>query len=326
MLSRSADSLYWLARYIERAEDTARLLDVEFHSLLDRHVANPEEAWREFLRTLGKQDAFNEHFDEFTAGTVTSYLLWHPGNPDSVTACVAAARENARSVRDQISTEMWERINRLFLLVTDVDRAAVLPSPHRFFVRLRDGSHGFLGVTEATMERGEGYQFLRLGTHLERADMGARVLNAAFVTSDGAYADGAPDSAQMIDLLKSCSAFEAFRRQAGARLAPTRVAEYLLLDRVFPRAVLYCLNTCLEVVRSVSGPSNGPERTIGRLCAELSFHDVFDVSADPFRQMLARVQGSIIESGDEICDTYFITRVLAPAAFAQAQQQQMTCG
>jgi uncharacterized alpha-E superfamily protein len=324
MLSRAADSLFWLARYIERAEDTARLLDVEFHGLLDRHAANPEEAWREFLRTLGKQDAFSEHFDEFTASAVTSFLLWHPGNPDSVTACVEAARENARSVRDQLSTEMWERVNRLFLLVTDVDRASVLPSPHRFFVRLRDGSHGFLGVTEATMERGEGYQFLRLGTHLERADMGARVLNAAFVTSDGTYADGDPSPAQMIDLLKSCGAFEAFRRHAGAgaRLTPTRVAEYLLLDRAFPRAVLYCLDTCLEVVRAVSGPSGGPERTIGRLCAELAFHDVFDVSADPFRQMLARVQRSIAESGNEIADAYFITRVLAPAAFAQAQQQQ----
>jgi uncharacterized alpha-E superfamily protein len=322
MLSRAADSLFWLARYIERAEDTARLLDVEFHGLLDRHAADPGNAWREFLRTLGKQDEFSEHYDEFTANAVTSYLLWHPANPDSVTACISAARENARSVRDQLSSEMWERINRLFLLVTDVDRESVLPSPHRFFVRLRDGSHGFLGVTEATMERGEGYQFLRLGTHLERADMGARVLNAAFVTSDGLYADGDPGPAQMIDLLKSCSAFEAFRRQAGARLTPTRVAEYLLLDRVFPRAVLYCLDTCLEVVRAVSGTSRGPERTIGRLCAELAFHDVFDVSADPFRQMLARVQRSIVESGDEIADAYFVTRVLAPAAFAQAQQQQ----
>ena len=322
MLSRAADSLYWLARYIERAEDTARLLDVEFHGLLDRHVVNPEEAWREFLRTLGKQEAFLEHFDEFTASAVTSYLLWHPGNPDSVTACIYAARENARSVRDQLSTEMWERVNKLYLLVTDVDRTAVLPSPHRFFVSLRDGSHGFLGVTEATMERGEGYQFLQLGTHLERADMGARVLNAAFVTSDGTYAETDPDPAQMIDLLKSCGAFEAFRRQAGARLTPTRVAEYLLLDRVFPRAVLYSLNTCLGVVHAISGPSSGPERTIGRLCAELSFHDVFDVSADPFRQLLARVQRSIYESSGEIADAYFVTRMLSPSAFAQAQQQQ----
>jgi uncharacterized alpha-E superfamily protein len=322
MLSRAADSLYWLARYIERAEDTARLLDVEFHGLLDRHAANPEGAWRELLRTLGKQDAYSEHFDEFTAGAVTSFLLWHRGNPDSVAACVEAARENARSVRDQISTEMWERINRLFLLVTDVDRAAVLPSPHRFFVRLRDGSHGFLGVTEATMERGEGYQFLRLGTHLERADMAARVLNAAFVTSDGSGDDGDPSPEQMVDLLKSCSAFEAFRRHADARLTPTRVAEYLLLDRIFPRAVLFCLDSCLDVVHSVSGPSNGPERTIGRLCAELAFHDVFDVSSDSFRETLSRVQRNIVESGQEVADAYFSTRVLAPAAFAQAQQQQ----
>ena len=322
MLSRAADSLYWLARYIERAENVARLLDVEFHGMLDRHAADPGEAWRELLRMLGKEETFSEHFDEYTATAVTSFLLWHPGNPDSVSACIGAARENARTVRDQLSSEMWERINRLFLLVTDVDRVAVLPSPHRFFVNLRDGSHGFAGVTEATMERGEAYQFLRLGAHLERADMTARVLNAAFVRGPVSAAGADPDSAQMVDLLKSCSAFEAFRRQAGAPVAPVRVAEYLLLNRSFPRAVLFCLDTSLELVRSVSGGSQGPERTIGRLCAELSFYDVFDVAADPFRQMLERVLQSIVESGQEIADAYFSTRILAPGAFAQAQQQQ----
>ena len=321
MLSRAADSLYWLARYVERAENVGRLLDVEFHGLLDREAANREEAWRELVRTLGKEELFCEDFDAFTAAAVTDFLLWHPGNPDSVSACIAGARENARSVRDQLSSEMWECINLLYLLVNDVNRAAVSPNPHQFFVRLREGSHGFQGVTEATMERGEAYQFLRLGTHLERADLTTRVLNAAFVT--GRHADGPEaDAGQMVDLLKSCSAFEAFRRQAGARLVPARVAEYLLLDRIFPRAVLHCLTTCLEVVRDVSGPFTGPERTLGRLCAELSFFDVFDVGGEPFRELLARVLRSIVESGAEIADAYLTTRVLASTAFVQAQQQQ----
>src|SRR5580704_4783318 len=104
MLSRAADSLYWLARYIERAENVGRLLDVEFHGLLDRQAANREEAWRELLRTVGKEESFSEHFDAFTTAAVTDFLLWHPGNPDSVSSCIGLARENARGVRDQLSS------------------------------------------------------------------------------------------------------------------------------------------------------------------------------------------------------------------------------
>ena len=176
MLSRVAESLFWTARAIERAENTSRLFDVRFHGLLDARVNDPEEEWRDLLRSIGRDDLFREHFSEYTPKAVTEFLLWHPANPDSVTVCVARARENLRGVREQISSEMWEHLNRLHLLVARARHSRVLEAPHEFLVRVREGSHAFQGVTKATLSRGEAFEFLELGAHLERADTTARVL------------------------------------------------------------------------------------------------------------------------------------------------------
>ena len=170
MLSRVAESLFWTARAIERAENTSRLFDVSFHGLLDARVHDPEQEWRDVLRAIGRDELFREHFSEYTPKAVTEFLLWHPANPDSVTACVARARENLRGVREQISSEMWEHLNRLHLLVARTRHARVLEAPHEFLVRVREGSHAFQGVTKATLSRGEAFEFLELGAHLERAD------------------------------------------------------------------------------------------------------------------------------------------------------------
>ena len=136
MLSRVAEALYWTGRYIERAEDTSRLLHVNFHGLLDADLPDRGRAWRELILLLGREDVFREHFDDYTAQAVTEFMLWHPANPDAVTACVARARENARGVREQISSEMWEHLNRLHLQVSRTSPAAVVASPHDFLSRM----------------------------------------------------------------------------------------------------------------------------------------------------------------------------------------------
>ena len=146
-------------------------------------------------------------------------MLWHPANPDAVTACVARARENARGVREQISSEMWEHLNRLHLLVSRTRPTAVLASPHEFFVRIREGSHAFQGVMKATLPRGEAYEFLELGTHLERADATARLL-AIKVPGLTAAEPAAVTNERLSSLLRSCGAFEAFRKQEQRRVAP----------------------------------------------------------------------------------------------------------
>ena len=178
MLSRVAESLYWIGRYLERAEDSARLLDVHYHALLDAQVCDHGEAWQRIVALYGDEPAYREHYDAFTAPDVAEWVLWHDGNPSAVASCITLARENARSVREQISGEMWEAINGLFLLLGRANRRAAVRGPHAFFEELRNGAHRFQGTADATMTHGEPYEFLQLGLHLERAATTVRVVRA----------------------------------------------------------------------------------------------------------------------------------------------------
>jgi uncharacterized alpha-E superfamily protein len=317
MLSRVADSLYWTARYVERAEDASRLLHVNFHGVLDADHSEHGGSWRELLLVVGREELYLEHFDDFDAGSVSEFLLWHPQNPDSVAACVARARENARGVREEISSEMWEHLNRLHLFVARSRAAVVLARPHDFLARIREGSQAFQGVTKATLPRGEAYEFLQLGAHLERADSAARLLSV----KQASLLEEAPEpvaAARMVHVLKCVGAMEAYRKHENDRLAALRVVRYLLLDRQAPRSVLFCLERCLAAIRSISGTSERPERAIGRIVAELSFADVgFDVAA-----VLQRVLRAVDETAAEIASAYFTTRVILPGPYAQQQQQQ----
>jgi uncharacterized alpha-E superfamily protein len=320
MLSRVAESLYWTGRQIERAEDTSRLLRVNFHGLLDADIPDRGRAWRDLILFLGREDIFCEHFSEYTAQSVAEFVLWHPANPDAVTACVTRARENARSVREQISTEMWEHLNRLHLLVSRVRPAAVLASPHEFLVRIRDGSHAFQGVMKATLPRGEAYEFLELGTHLERADATARLLSVKVPE----LTEAEPDSlthAWLSNLLESCGAYEAYRKQESDDLRADRVVAFLLLERRHPRAVCFCLELSLSAIRAISGERPRPERAIGRVFAELSFTEIRELD-EATSILLARVMRGLADAADEIAADYFTTRSIPPGPYAQQQQQQ----
>ncbi len=316
MLSRVAESLFWTARAIERAENTSRLFDVSFHGLLDARVHDPEQEWRDLLRAIGRDELFREHFSEYTPKAVTEFLLWHPANPDSVTACVARARENLRGVREQISSEMWEHLNRLHLLVARTRHARVLEAPHEFLVRVREGSHAFQGVTKATLSRGEAFEFLELGAHLERADATSRVL----LTSMPRLVDGPGD--RLASLLRSCGGFEAFRRHESEEVQGERVVEFLLLERSFPRSVLFCAERCLEAVRVISGYSQQPERSLGMLVAKLTFTEVRQLDPPSLGVLLREVLSGVQAVGSELGGAYFATRVVMPGPYAQLQQQQ----
>lgn len=315
MLSRVAESLYWSARSIERAENTSRLFGVSFHGLLDARVSDPDQEWQDVLRAVGRDDLYREHFSEYTPKAVTEFLLWHPANPDAVTACVARARENLRGVREQISSEMWEHLNRLHLLVARTRSARVLEAPHEFLVRVREGSHAFQGVTKATLSRGEAFEFLELGAHLERADATARVL----LTRAPRLADGPDD--RLWSLLRSCGGFEAFRRLETEEAQSERVVEFLLLDRNFPRSVLACAERCLQAVRAI-GNSEHAERAVGKLVAKLAFADVPQLDPPSLTALLGDVLVGVNEIGSELGGAYFATRVVLPGPYAQQQQQQ----
>lgn len=336
MLSRVADSLYWMSRYVERAENVTRLLTVNFNMLLDAPAIDESVGWRPIIELTGDAGLFRECFDTYATRNVIEFMLWHPANPNAVTTCITLARENARSVREQISSEMWENINKLYFLSRAVDKAAVLRGPHEFFAQVRDGSHTFQGVTHATVIHGEAYEFIQLGKHVERAGTTLRIVDAKYATVDTLPAGSPEASLQLIALLKSCSAFEAFRKTHASQLQAWRVAEYLLLSDSFPRAVRFCLNSCLNAVNTIAGQAGAPagpkpgaganlaQRLLGKLCADLEFMDIRDVLGPDMHEFLAELIEKVHAANDAVTRSFFNTQVIVPAprSAQQAQQQQ----
>jgi uncharacterized alpha-E superfamily protein len=326
MLSRVAESLYWTARYVERAEDVTRLLDVNFHALLDAQVTDRGGAWQQIITLLGDEAPYKEHFDDYEASTVSDWVLWHEGNPNSIASCIALARENARSVREQISGEMWETINKLFLLVRGANRDAVSRGPHVFFEQLRNGTHLFQGAAAATMTHGDPYEFIRLGLHLERATKTVRIVSSHYPRAMW-HAHDDPGRAQaLISLLKSCSAFEAYIKRHGTLFEPVAVAEELVRSPDFPRSVLYCLATCRTAVGRISNDQGAPHRILGRLCAELEYGDVTDISGPSVSPTLAELLRGIHLVGETITKAYFSSRALPAGALSFQEAQQQQCG
>ncbi len=328
MLSRVAEALYWMARYIERAEDLTRLLAVNFNALLDTQPSDAQLGWQSLIRITGDETLFAEIYGEASSRSASEYVLWEPLNPNSVTDCITLARENARSVREQISTEMWEGINRLYFLTRNAERSAVLTNPTEFFREVRDRSQAFQGITTATMTQGEPYQFIQLGLHLERADKTARIVDAKYLYLYRFPEDSAETSLQLIALLRSCSAFEPYRRVSAGKLDAENVVEYLLLDREFPRAVLFCLNLCLRTLGSIgddstaSSKSDSPRRTLGRLSADLEYLDIHEILGENMDPFLSRFLTRLNSIGDDIARSYFNTSIILPDERPRQQQQQ----
>ena len=327
MLSRVAEAMYWMARYIERAEDLTRLLAVNFNALLETRPDEARQGWEPLVQMTGDQDLFHSLYSETSAQTVTDFLLWHPQNSNAVTTCVTRARENARSVREQISSEMWEQLNRLYHLLRDVNRAAVLVNPSLFFSEVRNGSQAFQGITAATLTHNEPYHFVQVGLHLERADKTARILDAKYLSISRLEMDASDTALQLIALLRSCSAFEPYRRTSRGVLNNQSVVEYLLLDQNFPRAVLYCINRSLLALNQIGGESSLPRadhplRTLGRIRADLEYMDIQEMlgeKMDPFlNALLERLNGV----GVDVMRAYFNTRIILPDSRPQQQQQQ----
>ena len=183
MLSRIADSLFWLARYIERAEDTARILDVTFHTLLEQAQQPYGLRWDPILSMAGEEGLFRQLYGQANAHNVFEFLAFNPNNPSSILQCVTKARENARTIRDRISREMWEDLNGLYFTLGRFDPLEeTVAGPHRFCGRVIFGSHRFHGVTDATLPHDEGWEFLRVGSALERAEMTARLVDVQYRT------------------------------------------------------------------------------------------------------------------------------------------------
>ncbi len=306
MLSRVADSLYWMSRYLERAEHTARLIDVDFELRLDQ---SPEAASGRWLRLLEALHAPVPKDGKIDATILTHILALDKTNSSSILSCVSAARENLRQVREQCSSAMWEQLNRLYLQVnsTTAGEGWLLHS-YVFFRAVRDGAHLFHGVTDSTMSHGEGWQYIQLGRFVERTDAVARLIGAYLRHLPYSHSmDQAAESEEYLEwvgLLKSCAAFEAYCKKHTAELRPLRVAEFLLLNPEFPHSVRFSVDKVHTALRAIAElterKAEQPVRLAGRLGASLSFSQIDEVMAsgasafvDSIRQQCAQAHNAI---------------------------------
>jgi len=328
MLSRVADSIYWLNRYIERAENVARFIDVNLHLMLDLPAGTTEQ-WAPLVDTTGDEELFQERYGEATRENVVAFLTVDTDNPNSIYACLRAARDNARSVREIIASEMWEQVNTFYLMVRDAAaQGRVMADPHAFFTEVKMASHLFVGITEVTMSHNEGWHFGRLGRMLERADKTSRILDVKYFILLRSVQDvGTPfDDVQWAAVLRSASAFEMYRKRHG-RISPKAVVEFLLLDREFPRAIQYCLLAVRDSLHAISGTTigsfrNPPEKLLGQLCSDLSFTSVDEIIDAGLHEYLDNLQTRMNHVAAGIYETFFALKTPKPTKRLTQHQTQ----
>lgn len=297
MLSRIAESLYWIGRLTERAEDTARLLDVHYHDLLEDRFAEEPAVCATLLRAMGMAEG--EVADAADVDAVVHLVAFAPTNPGSIVASLRIAWENARGAREAISSEMWEVLNTANRSLTTSRTTAV---PHEFFRLVRDRMAVLAGLSDATLTRDEGWRFLVLGRTIERIDMSTRILAARVGTG---RAEG------WVTTLRCCSAYEAYLRSYRRAVDAGGAAEFLLLDPLFPRSVMHSLVGCEQVLDELHPGSrtrvdDDARRRVGLARAELEFVRVADLVAT-LPQHLERTQRAVAAIHDAIAARFFVT-------------------
>ncbi|MBX3234300.1 MAG: alpha-E domain-containing protein [Labilithrix sp.] len=319
MLSRVADAIYWMNRYVERAENVARFVDVNLHLALDFPEAG--EQWEPLVATTGDNELFRKKYGEghATRDNVLDFLTFDRESPNSIVSCLQLARENARSVREIISSEMWEQVNHAYLMVTEAARTkAALDTPHDFFTEVKQASHQFVGTTYLTMSHTEAWHFGRLGRLLERADKTSRILDVKYFLLLPQPSDVGTtlDALHWSALLRSASAFEMFRKKFHT-ITPNKVVEYLLLDRKFPRSVFYCLSKAERSLHAITGAqmgtwTNGAERELGRLNSELSYADTREILGRGLHEYIDNLQQRLNYVGQSVFETFFAMKEVDP--------------
>jgi uncharacterized alpha-E superfamily protein len=325
MLSRVAENLYWISRYVERAENVARLLDVGFHLELD--AASVTNAAGDFgptegvLTILACRDTF-EKAHGLAAGSVEAhreavlrFLTFDRQHNHSIVAMLARARENARASQETLSGEAWSQINRLYLyLNSQRARRRFASSPARFYDGVKRACVLFNGMVEGTLPRNEVYHFLQIGRYLERVNQVSRILNVKIhgLRTGGPVSDPPMRVVHWSSLLRSCSAYESYLRDHHDRIDPEGVVRYLVLDPHFPRALRFCVGRCVESLREIEGGDEGgysteAERLLGRLDSELRYIDLDEIFGRGLTTFLLGVQESCQRVGEELHRAYFLT-------------------
>jgi uncharacterized alpha-E superfamily protein len=328
VLSRVADSIFWMSRYIERAENVARFIDVNLNLSIDLGPGMGKQ-WAPLIFITGDEARFRERHGEFDQAKVIEFLTFDAQNPNSILSCLKQAREHARTVREMISSSMWEELNKFYLMVRSAAASAAdLQTAFEFFERVKQASHLLAGITDATMSHNEAWHFGRMARFVERADKTSRILDVKYFLLLPTVADvGTPlDTIQWSALLKSASALEMYRKRHG-RITPRQVADFLILDREFPRAMHFCLVKAEESLLAITGTPGGTFRTpaeqkLGRLRAELDYLHVDEIIAGGLHEFIDRFQIKLNQAGEAISATFFAQ----PAADGDAAESFSTGG
>src|SRR5688572_1755598 len=311
MLSRVAHSVYWMSRYIERAENIARLLDVNLQFVLDFQDITGVKAnsyWDSLILSTGDEELFAKLYPVADSASVTEFLAFDLRNPASIMSCVYAARENARMIRDQISLEMWETINELHLLLKSQNTAAVWAAgPQEFFAKISRASHLFQGLTSSTYSRSEGWEFIQFGKYIERADKTTRILDVKYhiLLPSATDVGGALDTAQWQAVLRSASALEAYRRYYVREILAWKAAEFLIFSDSFPRSLHFCVAQVDDFLRRILGetgsrPKSPASRASRRLLADLQSLTITEVLNQGLHEFLMEIQATISTISDEV--------------------------
>jgi uncharacterized alpha-E superfamily protein len=328
MLSRVADSLYWMSRYLERANHTARLIDVNLYLTLDQEPASAGPRWYRLQASLmpapsdvgGVDPSATARAIAFELMTQASFASWLDAarqNARAIIACLSAARENARHIRECIGSEMWEQINRLYLWTRNANLDDIWhQQPHDFFRHVQEGAHLFQGISDGTMCHDEGWHFTQLGMYIERASATAALLDV----QSGALIDAPrrPEREQYLEwvgLLRSCMAFEAFCKAYSAELRPESVLEFLMLDREFPHALMFSVErvqqSMLRIAEATGNHSPRAERLAGRLVASLQYHSIEEILASGLHIFLGDIQNQCARIQEAIHHTYVESHMAA---------------
>jgi len=315
MLSRVASNLYWMSRYVERAENTARVLDVAWRmSLLARGSATQDQEWFAPLNITGTLFPFAGRHNEVCAREVLHFMALDPENPSSIYACARQARENSRAVRGAITSEMWEVLNSTWLEMQQMDEDKMQARGiSAFFDWVKERSHLFRGVTFGTMHRDDAYEFARLGTHMERADSTARILDVKYHILLTSVKDvgGAVDYYQWSAVLRSVSAFESYRKVYRDVITPLKLAELLILRDDIPRSLRFCLRQVHETLGHVQNAQSGETlRRAGQVLSALQYGRISEIFAGGLHEYLTEFLQSMQDLSVHIQRSFFSASVV----------------
>lgn len=309
MLSRVAESMYWMCRYIERAENVARVLKVNWHLTLD---ASSEPQWHPLISIMADEEYFNEHYTEVSQANVMRFLACDREYPNSIYNCLRQARENARSIREIIPSDLWEQINVFYHAVELATQSQeILESPHEFLGMVVKGSNEFIGRSYTTMMHDEGWHFCRIARTLERADKTSRILDVKYfyLLPKAEDVGSQLDNIQWQALLRSASALQAYRQLHGP-IAPDNVVDLLLLGYGFPRSVKYCVDRLQRSIAFVSGSPpglymNDAERQCDRLRSQLACARVEEIIESGLHEFVDSLQCQLNDIGGAIQQQFF---------------------